>query len=264
MENDNNPQPLDVLMTQQGVSNADLVKASSEQLSFKLLQKGRQGRRLKPHLQDKILNAFVKVRPGLKLRRRDLFRYDMDESAVEAINEAMGLIREKKISYPQFIDLLEKGGVNRYAVDVAANRVTFYAAAGAAHGVQGPPVSEGLPGTFDPDAIHLAITDAQHERIDHPTFLKRIYDAGIARYEVNVGKRKIVYQGATQAYRENIPLAGAAPESALPAAEEKTKQTPASPKARAKAGKKDPGVKNSAKARKTRRNLKHHRIKKRK
>lgn len=70
------PQPLDTLMNQHGVSNADLVKALPQQLSFKMVRKGRKGRRLTPNIQDKILNAFIKVKPELKLCRRDLFPYD--------------------------------------------------------------------------------------------------------------------------------------------------------------------------------------------
>ena len=36
--------PLDELMTELGLSNADLVKASTEQLTFKMVQKARGGR----------------------------------------------------------------------------------------------------------------------------------------------------------------------------------------------------------------------------
>src|SRR6185295_11982979 len=99
MENENIVQPLDTLMTQLGVSNADLVKASTEQLSFKMLQKGRKGRRLNPRIQDKILAALLTVKPELKLRRRDLFRYEVDESVAGQIKNAISLIQNKKIKY---------------------------------------------------------------------------------------------------------------------------------------------------------------------
>jgi hypothetical protein len=51
------PQPLDEVMKRLGLTNENVVSASTEQLSFKMLQKGRKGRRLTPNVQKKILNA---------------------------------------------------------------------------------------------------------------------------------------------------------------------------------------------------------------
>lgn len=53
-------------MTQQGLTNADLVKASTQQLTFKMVQKGRKGRPLTPNVQKKILNALLRAKPDLK------------------------------------------------------------------------------------------------------------------------------------------------------------------------------------------------------
>ncbi len=39
-------QPLDALMEQLGLKNSDLVEHSTEQLTFKMIAKGRKGRRL--------------------------------------------------------------------------------------------------------------------------------------------------------------------------------------------------------------------------
>ncbi len=50
--------PLDELMTELGLSNADLVKASTEQLTFKMVQKARKGKPLTPNVQNKILAAL--------------------------------------------------------------------------------------------------------------------------------------------------------------------------------------------------------------
>ena len=101
MENEIIPQPLDTLMTRLGLSNANLVEVSTEQLSFKMVQKGRKGRPLTPNVQDKILNALLKLKPELKVRRRELFHYPMDESTVKKIHEAVGLISTMKIKYPR-------------------------------------------------------------------------------------------------------------------------------------------------------------------
>ena len=119
-------QPLDTLMTRFGLSNADLVRASTEQLSFKMVQKGRTGRDISPNIQEKILRAFLKVKPETKLRTRELFHYPMSEVAIGGIKAALSSIGNKKIKYPKFIDLLLEAGITHYAVDVAEGRVTFY------------------------------------------------------------------------------------------------------------------------------------------
>ncbi len=205
MENENIPQPLDALMTQLGITNANLVQASTEQLSFKMVQKGRKGRRLTPNVQEKILNALLAAKPGLHLRRRDLFRYELEEAVVEQIKNALEQARTKKINYPQFVDLLIQAGMIAYTAEVATNRITFFGTSGKAHVEQGPVISESAPGIYDETAICSAIADVQKEIIDHPTFLKRIYEAGVAVYEVNLRSRKIKYSGADQSYKENIP-----------------------------------------------------------
>lgn len=66
-------QPLDIFMTRHGLTNADLVNASTEQLTFKMVQKGRKGRPLTPNVQKKILNAVLTAKPGLRVGPRELF-----------------------------------------------------------------------------------------------------------------------------------------------------------------------------------------------
>ncbi len=172
----NNPQPLDALMNKLGLSSADLVKASTEQLSFKMVHKGRSGnRRLSPNVQDKILAALLALKPELKLRRRDLFCYDLHEPVVERIQHALARIREKEIQYPQFVDLLGEAGITGYKAEVVSNRSIFYGAAGAAHIEQGLPVSQ--------------------------------VDPNVVTYEVNIRKRRIDYTRADgHSYREKIML----------------------------------------------------------
>lgn len=73
MDNSNTVQPFDALMTQLGLTNAQLVHASTAQLSFKMVQKARKGRRLSPNMQTKILTALLTIKPDLNLRLQDLF-----------------------------------------------------------------------------------------------------------------------------------------------------------------------------------------------
>ncbi len=251
MENENIPQPLDTLMTQLGITNADLVNASTEQLSFKMVQKGRKGRRLTPNIQDKILTALLKVKTDLKIRRRDLFRYEPEATVVEQIQNAVSLVGKRDISYPQFIDLLEKAGVNRYAVQVGAGQIVFYGAAGVAHVEQSPAVISTPLGRYGETALRAAISDSQKGVIDHAAFLKRIHDAGIASYETNVRDRTIRYRGETQSYKEMI---------FHPNVELKLVVAAKPAKKKVKLIK----VSNSIKARKAKKRLKSHRVKKRK
>ncbi len=75
MQSDFGPQPLDTLMTRLGVTSADLVKASTKQLTFKMVQKGRKGRRLTANAQSKILEAFQTLKPTETFTLKDFFNY---------------------------------------------------------------------------------------------------------------------------------------------------------------------------------------------
>lgn len=73
------PQPLDALLTELGLENGDLVEASTEQLTYKVVGKARRGRELTSRAQKKVLAA---VRAALKARGEkrllelaDLFNY---------------------------------------------------------------------------------------------------------------------------------------------------------------------------------------------
>ncbi len=206
------PQPLDLLMTKLGLTNANLVDASTEQLSFKMVQKGRKGKRLTPNIQEKILNALMKLKPDLKIRRRELFHYPMDESIVEKIHELLGLIEKKQIRYPELVDRLVEAGVNHYAVEVTANKTTFYGSGGEVYFMPCPPVSDASAGSYDAGKILAAIEAKRKNEIDYTSFLKKLHEAGVLMYEINLRQRKSVYRGQTDSFRRDIPLAGAEPE----------------------------------------------------
>lgn len=67
-------QPLDALLQQLQLSNHDLVKASPDQLTHKMVQKGRRGRQLTRHTQNKILAALNSA-AGSAYRLEQLFTY---------------------------------------------------------------------------------------------------------------------------------------------------------------------------------------------
>lgn len=69
-------QPLDRIMTGLGLHNADLVGCSKEQLTFKVVAKGRRGRRLTLNSQTKILKALNGAQTVKQFALRDLFNYE--------------------------------------------------------------------------------------------------------------------------------------------------------------------------------------------
>ena len=67
-------QPLARLMAERGLNPADLVAASAEHLTFKMVARACKGRRLTPRVQDKILRALNQA-AAQKHSRADLFTY---------------------------------------------------------------------------------------------------------------------------------------------------------------------------------------------
>lgn len=68
-------QPLDALLISLELSNADLVTASTEQLSFKMLTRGRKGRLLTAKVQRKVCNALNACQSDKVYEIKDLFNY---------------------------------------------------------------------------------------------------------------------------------------------------------------------------------------------
>lgn len=71
---DHGTQPLDALLVEFGLSNRDLVAASTEQLTHKQVQKARRGRRVTENIQRKILVALNAL-SDRQLSLEDLFDY---------------------------------------------------------------------------------------------------------------------------------------------------------------------------------------------
>jgi hypothetical protein len=68
-------QPLDAVLNQLGLKNADLVAVSTAFLTHKQVHKARKGRRVTIHVQMKILDALNQRSGDKKYRREDLFTY---------------------------------------------------------------------------------------------------------------------------------------------------------------------------------------------
>lgn len=68
------PQPLGTIMKELELSNHDLVEASTEFLTHKMVTKGCKGRRLTNRIQVKVRNALNRA-SGKSYRIGDLFNY---------------------------------------------------------------------------------------------------------------------------------------------------------------------------------------------
>tara|TARA_R110002096_G_scaffold206192_7_gene392344 strand:- start:12451 stop:12678 length:228 start_codon:yes stop_codon:yes gene_type:complete len=68
-------QPLDALLTKLELSSHDLVAASTEQITHKMVTKGRKGRKLTANLQGKITRA-LSAAANQQFEPGELFNYD--------------------------------------------------------------------------------------------------------------------------------------------------------------------------------------------
>ena len=75
------PQPLEALMLELGLDNHALVAASREPLTHKAVQRARKGRRLTPHMRQRIADALFRAAqaqaaaPERPWYPRELFNY---------------------------------------------------------------------------------------------------------------------------------------------------------------------------------------------
>jgi hypothetical protein len=74
MDRDRGPQPIAELMTKLGLKPHDLVTASTEQVTHKMVARACKGRWLTPNTQGKILRA-LNAASGRSYSLQELFNY---------------------------------------------------------------------------------------------------------------------------------------------------------------------------------------------
>lgn len=74
LERDLGPQPIGSVLEAHGLGAKELVAASSEQLTHKMVARACRGRRLTPNVQRKVLAALVAA-SGREFRLDELFTY---------------------------------------------------------------------------------------------------------------------------------------------------------------------------------------------
>ena len=67
-------QPIAQKMKEHGLTNHDLVNASTEQITHKMVAKACKGRRLTKNIQNKVVRAINQA-SGENYKKQDLFNY---------------------------------------------------------------------------------------------------------------------------------------------------------------------------------------------
>ncbi len=74
IEHNMGAQPLASIMDEKGLTAHDLVAASDEQITHKMIARGRKGRRLSRNVQFKILRALINA-TETQYALKDVFNY---------------------------------------------------------------------------------------------------------------------------------------------------------------------------------------------
>lgn len=111
--------------------------------------------------------------------------------------------------FPAVVGKLAGAGVQAYAADLIALRKTYYDAAN--HSVDEPmPLTDAPPiaASFDEARVAATVSAIQRGEIGYAEFLRRIMQAGCARYSVFFGGRKAIYFGRQGDFHtEHFPTA---------------------------------------------------------
>jgi hypothetical protein len=75
LKRDLGEQPIAALLTRLGLKSADLVDASPDQITHKMVARACKGRRLSPKVQAKVLRA-LQLAANETFQHGDLFTYD--------------------------------------------------------------------------------------------------------------------------------------------------------------------------------------------
>jgi uncharacterized protein YbcV (DUF1398 family) len=94
------------------------------------------------------------------------------------------------ISFSEFLDELSQRGINKYEIEVTTGQATY-------KGIYSdfktdPQVNLVVSDKFNRNKVLEAITNISLPFLD---FLKEIAEAGIVKYHVNIGEKRVIYMG---------------------------------------------------------------------
>lgn len=128
------------------------------------------------------------------------------ENLLKAQQFAMS-IRPKVGGFPYLAEALRQSGVMRNIWSLPSCQSIYLTK-------YGPVVSQGTPlisttvdiPPFNPEALIKALRSDQAGQSTFPEFLKASWEAGVVSYDVDFGKRQVIYYGALgESYAESYP-----------------------------------------------------------
>lgn len=112
------------------------------------------------------------------------------------------------MTFPQIVGALSAGGFESYVVDFRKSTTTYYAADGESVELQGPEVEAEVAAALDPEALGVAIREAQTlaPGYNYKGFCVKAKRAGCAGYMVSFSGRRALYFGRDAAtHVEHFP-----------------------------------------------------------
>ena len=119
----------------------------------------------------------------------------MDARQQSLIQDTFHASGEGRLHFGEVIARLVEAGVESYAVDYRAARLTCYLPVGKALTLPQPPPAQAIATHFDAAAVRAAIAGAQRGEVMYPQFKQLTQAAGCVGYIVWIGGRHVVYYG---------------------------------------------------------------------
>lgn len=118
----------------------------------------------------------------------------MDMQVESTIRETLDASNAGRIHFGQVIASLVGAGVEAYAVDYRAGRVTYYLPSGETLSIDQPEAGE-VAQVFSADGIKAAILGAQRGEVMYPAFKRLSRAAGCIGYTVWLAGSHVAYYG---------------------------------------------------------------------
>lgn len=119
----------------------------------------------------------------------------MDSTTAASIRDTFQASAEGRLHFGQVVGRLIDAGVDSYAVDYRANRITSHLGTDGVVEVDLAPVDAAIARAFDVDAIKAAIRGAQQGVVMYPEFKRLSRLAGCVGYVVWISGRHVTYFG---------------------------------------------------------------------
>lgn len=135
--------------------------------------------------------------------------------AIENLTEAMKVAaagRPRVAGFPHLAEVLRKAGVTRTVWSLPSCQSLFLTKEGPVI-IQGVPLVNGAVDVpaFDEATLIQALREDQAGKSTFPEFLDASWRAGVVRYEVDLERRTVVYQGCNgEEYKEDYPAVAVA------------------------------------------------------